>query len=327
MRFVIDSLDWCFDGWTASRIEAALDLLLDRIEVARSRDEVVGYSSELFSRSVADGRTMWELFGQGHALRLSRDLQERLSAAFSSAPKWDDGEDWPATFGLEIDGTSEDNPDVAWVHQKVLGGEATAVLGLARRGKRAVVCDSATCEIHWVTDDAEHVGFFRDAIDVERDTEETLESLAAHAFPNLVFLPGVWRGLRDFVGGYTAVRGEVRRYLAVFDDHGRWVFTAPPPALSRGDTSVGATSGSPSKQLIADRFNALGVTVAPENPNVGQDSKCRAARERTIEGKVLYCEWHGKLQPHQNRVHIHAPVPASGGRVVIAIFHAHLVLP
>lgn len=67
--------------------------------------------------------------------------------------------------------------------------------------------------------------------------------------------------------------------------------------------------------------------MAPENPDVYLDNRCRRAREIAIGERTLYCEWHGKLELHQNRVHIHPPVIESNGKVIIAFFHEHLPLP
>jgi len=327
VRFVVDAVDWVFDEWDTHRIEPAIDRLLDRIEVARERNEKVAYGADLFTRAVMAGRSIWELFGPGNGPRLSRELQERLSAAFSTATRWDDGDDWPDSFEIVVDGHAEENPDVAWAHQRVAGGTATGLLGVTRHGKREVSAAGKSLDLHWVGSDAEHVGFFRQAIDLERDSEATLERFAPHAFPNLFFHSDVWAGLGNLSGGYRAVRLALRNYLAVLDDHGEWVFTAPPPAVSRTDTAPASSDDHPSNQLIERRFQALGLDVAPEKPNVRHDNKCREARERALQGRVIYCEWHGKLEPHQNRVHLHPPVPESGNRVVIGVIHEHLPLP
>ena len=95
----------------------------------------------------------------------------------------------------------------------------------------------------------------------------------------------------------------------VYDDWGRWAFAA-----AEG-------------RAIAARFHEKGIVVAPENPDVGRDKRCREARERTLRATTLYCEWHGKLEPDRNRVHVHGPVPASGGKMIVAIFDDHLPLP
>jgi hypothetical protein len=156
--------------------------------------------------------------------------------------------------------------------------------------------------------------------------ESTLERLAPHAFPDLCFIDGIWRGLSDFAGGYLGVRERLRELLAVLDDHGRWAFAAPPPNIREEDGQPDE-SGDPSDQLIQQRFKTHGVDLAPEKSNVKRDTTCRVARERVLAGRTLYCEWHARLRGDQNRVHLHAPVSESGGKLIVAIFHSHLPLP
>ena len=67
--------------------------------------------------------------------------------------------------------------------------------------------------------------------------------------------------------------------------------------------------------------------MAPENPDVYLDRRCREARQITIAGRTLFCEWHGKLEPHRNRVHVHPPVRESKDKLIIGIFDEHLPLP
>ena len=47
-----------------------------------------------------------------------------------------------------------------------------------------------------MVDEASYRNFFHDILEVEGANEAELEALAAHAFPDLFFLDGVWDGLR-----------------------------------------------------------------------------------------------------------------------------------
>jgi hypothetical protein len=328
MRFVIDGSQWRFDGLSAGEVIEALERLVERMDVARERGEVVAHGDELFTTPVLGNRTFWELSDPAASIVLPMELQQSLAAAFNMAARWADGDDYPeGDWRVSVDGGApEENPEVAWAHHRVASKRPVACLGLFRSGVLATRRRDVMVDVHWVRTEREHIAFFRDAIDVEGDNAATLERLAPHAFPSLMFLPGVWRGIRDFNGGYDEVRPQLRRHLGVYDDHGRWAFTAPPPLETEEDTRPPG-QGSPGQRLIERRFELRAVTVAPENPEVEADPLCKRVRERELAGVTLYCHWHGKLFPYTGRVHLHPPVPQSDNRVIVAIFHAHLRLP
>lgn len=311
MAFVVDGAEWRFDDETAEEIEDALFRLLDRIEAARKRNEVVWCGDDLFTQSVFRGVDMWSLFAEGAPLALGEELRQALAAAFTRVGRYCDETDWPPGFGernvVSIDDEpAAENGDLAWAHHQICAGRAVACLGIRRSGRHRTTSPLAQTSTWWVTDERSHRDFFREAIDVERDTPATLERLAPHAFPDLHFVAGLWDGLGDFEGGYDHVRGELRRHLRVYDDWGAWAF-----------------EGVGNRQIEA-RFREKHVEVAPEKADVYRDQQKRQARERDVGGTTLYCEWHGKLEGHRNRIYFHAPVPVSGNRLIVAIFHRHL---
>jgi hypothetical protein len=322
IRFVIDGAEWRFDGWTLAQITEALERLLDRVDVASERDESVVYGDDLFHDRVLGEQSVWEMLEEP----TFAGVKERMTAAFMRMPCWSEIYDWPPVWEVCISGSEPTtNPDVAFVHVRNQQRQAVACLGLRRSGPLSVAWAEQSVDVHWVTDEPTHVGFFRAAIDVEGDSEETLERLAPHAFPALHFLPAVWHGLGAFQGGYHRVRMQLRRHLTVYADHGYWIFTTEGTAITPTDTPTG--SGAPSNQVVERRFLTHGLEVSPEKPNVREHGDCRRARERVIGGRTLYCHWHGKLESHTNRIHLHQPVPESDDRLVIAIFHQHLPLP
>lgn len=330
MSFVIDGSEWAFDGWSADDIDQALGHLSERVDVARSRGENVWIGDDLQSRSVLGPLDVWSLWSEESPLHLPVELGRELAAMLRPLGGYLDEEPWPD--GMEFtrvaigDDLPVENEDVAWAHHHVRGDRAVACLGLRRRGVFKTTTDAGSAQVHWVVDEAEHRAFYRAAIDVERDSEQTLERLSSHAFPDLCFVAGIWRELSAFAGGYTRVRKDLRRILAVLDDVGKWAFTEPPPKLQPTD-ELPRESGEPGRLLIQQRFQAVGLDVAPEKASVARTSRFSAPRERVVDGRTLYCEWHVKIAPHINRVHIHPPVPESDERLVVAIFHAHLPLP
>jgi hypothetical protein len=150
--------------------------------------------------------------------------------------------------------------------------------------------------------------------------------LAARAYPELHFFGKVLHQAGDFVGGYHANAPDLKRHLTVLNDYGHWAFTAAPPAQDPTDPP-GTAGNQPPDQLVQIRFARKQVDIAPEHANVNSNKTCREAREVTLGGRVLYCEWHCKLQGHQNRIHVHRPVTESNNKLVVAIFAQHLPLP
>ncbi|MHA6888061.1 hypothetical protein [Ralstonia pseudosolanacearum] len=332
MAFVVDGAEWCFDGWPAEQISTALGGLLERVWVALGRGETVWIGDDLQTQVVMADHDIWSLWGPDSAVVLPIELQQELAAWLGRAPRYADERDWPEGVDDALirigQAPPTENPDVAWAHYHVHGGRAVACLSFLRDGPLNTRSRLGDATVHWVKTESAHKNFWRSAVDVERDNEATLERLAPHAFPNLHFHTGVWAQLGRFDGGYDAVRQRLRFYLAALDDHGHWAFTGPPPAL-RPEEAVflQQSAARPTNQLIERRFHGLALTMAPENPDVHRDRTCRKAREIELGQHTLYCEWHGKLEPHRNRVYVHPPVPGVIDKVVIAIFHEHLPLP
>lgn len=330
MSFVVDGAEWRFDGWTVSEIADAIDCLLDRVQTAHARDETVWIGDDLQTRAVLGVVDLWSLRDPSGPVNLAAELWQELAAWLGTAPCYLD-EVWPAgieetliQIGIE---SPEENSDVAWAHHNVREGRAVGCIGLKRAGLHETRSRLGSASVHWIQNETTHRAFWRAAIDVEGNNKETLERLAHHAFPDLYFQDGVWRGLNRLAGGYLALRHEIRRYLSVLDDHGKWVFTFPPPALSPAEVTEPEFNAQPSNQVIERRFRLLNVTMAPENPDVFDDSKCRRSREIIICKRSIFCHWHGKLEPHRNRLHVHSPIPESGDKVVIGIIDEHLPLP
>jgi len=331
MAFVIDGSQWAFDGLSEFEVTRALETILERLATAAERGERVSVGEDLQTRHVLAELSIWSLWSADSPVKLSFELRQELSAHLMRASCYLDEQEWPDGLvdpEVSIGGSaSACNVDVAWAHHSVLNGRAIACIGWKRKGKLQTRSSAGLVEVHFVADEPSHVAFFRHAIDIERDTEESLQRFAPHAFPDLFFLDGVWRGLSHFEGGYQEVRQELRRTLAVLNDHGQWIFSAPPPALTEDDRHPGDPSLSPDRTLIKKRFKSRGLDVTPENSDVHDHKRCRTARERAIGERTLYLEWHVKLSPHINRVHIHPPCSESDNRVIIGIFHRHLPLP
>jgi hypothetical protein len=327
MAFVINSREWDFENWEPAQILETLEAVLERVAIARQRSEKVWIGEDFQTRAMYLGKDLWTFLSDKKLSNISQDVKNEFAAWMSSASYYADEELPPGMMDallIKVDDSAEvENLDIAWAHHNVRNHTAVACLSLYHGGGRTTTSVLGSVQVHWVLNESSVVAFWRDAIDVERDCRETIERVGPHAFPNLYFQPGVWQGLDDLSDGYAPLRQRVRAYLSGLDDFGAWIFLTGGADLRRERDRL-YESGTPSDKLVMDRFGALQMNVSPEKANVEAHVASRMAREVVVKGRTLYCEWHGKFEPHQNRVYFHKPVQESDNRVVIGIFSRHL---
>jgi hypothetical protein len=329
MHFILEESSWAWDGEDRLTYIEQIERLLDRLDVADERGEGVTASRELLEQKIA-GAPLAEVLWQGDGpLALPHEVKERLTPHLSRLDYWDDTAPY-LEFEATIAGALVISPSAVYAHAHAHGDSPLACLPLPGRwsGPCAVQVGERAVLLHFVTDEASHRAYFRALVDRAKLDEAAIADLAPHAYPNTYFLEGVWRGLRDFSGGLARARGHLLRFLAVFDDHGAWVFGDLTGRLSPAEPVPSATSRVPvTNALIEKRFLGWGLDLAPEKHNVRDHAASRRARTRTLAGESLYCEWHYKLEGHTNRVHVHPPTKATQGRPIVAIFADHLPLP
>lgn len=331
MSYVVDGSEWQFDGWTEEKVAQSIDAFLALIDISRQREELVWIGDDFESRPMLGANDLWTIASRGGVLNLAPEIIQELAAWLGRAPRYLDQRPWPhgmENISISISGAPmEDNIDVAWAHHSVREGTPMGCLGLSRSG--LINTHSALGEenVYWINSENDRKDFWRNAIIDMGDNAESLRRFASHAYPEIFFSQGALGGLSDLAGGYLTLRQSVRRSFEILNDHGYWAFTFPPPALSPGEPMGADPLARPSNQIIQNRFAGFHVDMAPENPNVYNNLNCREAREVQIGSGVLYCEWHIKLEPHRNRIHIHAPVAASNNKLVVAIITEHLPLP
>lgn len=331
MSFVVNGADWDFNGLNSSKVEELIDRALAFIETSRERGEVVLIGDDFQSRPMYGEAKLWELFSPDSPLSLPYELSQELTAWLMSAPRYADSESWPEGVEdamISIGGVpSALNEDVAWVHYSIRSRKPCAVLSLHTSGEIDTITDSGDAKIHFVNDEQGRTHFWRDMIVLDGDSLQSLLQFASRAYPELYFIEGVLNDADHLTGGYLALRRDVQRALEMLNDRGHWIFTTPPPALTPDEVSPPDSDASLGNQLIERRFAASGINAAPENPNVRGDRVSREAREAIISGRILYCEWHVKLQRHQNRIYFHKPVVESENKIIIGMISSHLPLP
>lgn len=331
MAFIVNGADWRFDGMSNEDVVDRIDGFLGFVEISREREETLEVGDDFQCRTMFGDLTLWEMLGACSDLTFSMELRQEMAAWLGRTGYYLDWGDWPNgadVIEIEIADDSEcENADVAWVHHCVRNGMIAACVSLQEGGQVETKTRLGTATLHFVRDEGSRKAFWREAITLDGDNADSLIRHASHAFPNIHFVESALENVNRLAGGYLASRGLVKDALASLDDWGKWVFTSPPPAMTPAECPNANDGGVPSNQLIENRFSGLGLEAAPENPNVRADRASREARETILGDRTLYCEWHIKLEPHRNRIHIHAPVPESGEKVVVGMIDEHLPLP
>lgn len=334
MAFVIDSLSWNFNGLDVGHVTEKLEGLLARLDASTERKEEFYFGSNLQQQIVCGDMDLWSFLYSDLMQDLDNSIITELASYLNTGKYYEDEYDiWPHGFPeydvYDINGNTV-SLDYSFVHFNNVTGTPFACISLNKTSTIYLLSEQNRSSLFFITNEDEHKIFWRTiALTTLRDTQRNLEMISSHCYPNLYFHKGVWKGIDDFRGGYAAVYDKLQQYLSVLDDYGFWAFKAPPPNINPQDPVPDNIDPllSPTNQLIQNRFSALGITVTPEKPEVKANKNCREAREINIGTKTLYCEWHGKLELHKNRIHIYPPIEESNGKVIIAIFHDHLALP
>lgn len=331
MTFIVDGSDWNFNGLSASEAESLIEHALDFITSSQERGEEIFIGDDFQSRPVYETLGLWDIFSDSSPLTLPRELSHELAAWLSKASYYVDIENWPDGWddtSISIDGAEPvANQDIAWAHHLARGSHPAAVFTLGNSQISQTVSSSGSATLHFVSDEESRICFWRYMIIFDGDSLQSLLQFLPKAYPRLHFANGAIENANRLAGGYLASRHVVQHTLAMLDDHGHWVFTCPPPATAPADEAIPQANTTPSNQLIERRLLGLNLTASPEKPQVRLNRVCREARETVIRGRTLYCEWHVKFQPHQNRLHFHGPIPETSDKVVVAFIHEHLPLP
>lgn len=322
-RFVLDEWSWAEVAGADSDVRSdALHRLLERLDVARERNEGVARHRHYYETDLGGGVQLFSaLFERDCPVRFDHDLTERLYLALDRVIEFDDSElvDYEAEFG----GSIKFAPGAAWAHACCTERRNVGVLPLnltgVPRGGVPVTVGGVTTEIVFVTEESEHLEFFRSVIELERAGEAEFTGLAPSAFPALEWADNIWSGLRDFSRPYVEVRGELVRYLGSLNDHGAACF------YEHG-------AGDP-QRLATILSIKVGIETSDENGRTKRYPPSRRDRTRHYRGRDRVFWWHIKLQPHIDRIYFLYDQPSPGssipqhGRIIVGRFKDHCVLP
>ena len=313
MRFVIDDGPWATGDETGEEIEAGLDSLSERLDIAFARGEETGFFEGLWGLPVVGTMTVSDLlFEHENPFGLGRDVRTRLARQLDKLAGHTFDEPTARFLDVNVGVKAILSPAAGYALAAAQERKAVACLTPStsgRTGAQPVSAGEIRGAVHYVSGEPSHVGFFRDAIRLENAAEESFAAMSTSAFPQLRFVDGVWRGLRDLSRPYRDRRDQLIDTFSVLNDSGPAIF-----ALGRN-------------QRIEAEFMSRGIDISPENAETLADGTCRRARERRFRDEMLVFEWHVKLEAHQDRIHVHPGVKASENLPIVGIITRHLPLP
>jgi len=325
VRFVLDEWSWAeATGSDAEALSNAVHQLLDRLDVARKRNEGVVRHKNYYETALGDGVRLYSTLFDPNPncpIQFDRDLAMRFSLALDRVIEFDDIE--LLDYDAEFEGRIRFAPGVAWAHACCAQRRQVAVLplplGKVPCGQVPVTVAGATVEIVFVTEETQHVHFFRSVIALENADEAMFERLARSAFPTLDWADDVWRGLGQFSRPYIEIRDELVRYLGGLNDHGATCFHE-------------YRAGNP-RQLPLVLSAMVGTETSDENGATKRHRPSERDRTRRHRGTNKVFWWHVKLRPHVDRIYFLYEPPSMGsrlpehGRIVVGLFRNHCILP
>lgn len=143
--------------------------------------------------------------------------------------------------------------------------------------------------------------FYRVLLRSDHVGEEEFFALAPLAFPAITFVDRL--SFRHFHGGYS-IKARVVDHLEILNDHFMEAY-----ASERGS----------SEQISA----RIGIPVSIEG-ETRSSRRLMRMRDVTTGAGTFRCEWHSKIDPHQNRIHFYPADERSGGKIVVGLMVDHL---
>ena len=290
--------------------------------MARERNEGVVRHGDYYETTLGDGVQLYSaLFEPDCRLQLDRDLAERLRLALDRIKEFDDAE--LVECSAEIEGSDRFAPGVVWAHARCSQRRHTAVLPLPLGGipggRVPVTVADVTIEIAFVTEESQHVDFFRSVITLENADEAMFERLAPSAFPALEWADNIWDGLGQFSRSYIEVRAELVRSLGGLSDHGAACFQEH---LASDPDNL--------PQVLSAQ---CGAEISDENGRTKRYRPAEQDRTRRHRGNNKVFWWHVKLRPNVDRIYFLYEPPSvdvllpERGRIVVGLFKDHCILP
>lgn len=308
-RIVIDESSFDFRGLSDTVIEDHLDSFAETLHDLR---KTCGVSRLSLWDAVTclDGCELHEFLSGAHTSKVDRDTLRRCYTAIDRCSEWDEGSGATADLDVRISGAeSTTAPSVGYALAAVLAHRGVACLvfgGCERDGLLEVAGDSGEAQVFFLGDAAALPQFWRTLYSLEDIPERHFYEFATTAFPALVFTPAL--SFRRFDGTYAELRDHMVAVLAGINDH----FA---DAIRDGN----GVSDSVQKLLGTHHVN-----LSLESTKTHRNAAAMRQRDVVHDGRTYRCEWHVKLHPARNRVHVFPPCDELDGKILVGIFVNHL---
>jgi hypothetical protein len=303
LRFVVDDSTFALPGQVDAReLEDACDRLSDELQICRQGREKVGIITDYDIVECLPGIQLHELLSSDV---LPRDCRLRVYGLLDKCSRFDKDPAFVIDPAVEVDGVATESYALALVCEHRRARSSVGALAFfPRYGPSPItVRDGIDAgPVFLVADEPSRVLFYRSIFEGEDIAEERFFPLAAMAFPRLRFAPSL--SFRRFEGTYAQLRDVVVVHLSRLNDAFREVLQ---------------TAKGMSDQVSA----AMGIDMSIEGST--RDSEA-LMRYRDVEygARVYRCEWHSKIEPHRNRIHVHPGDEETDDCVLIGIFVDHL---
>lgn len=303
-RFFLDEDGFAFTDERPLPLQQTLETFLDLLDEIERTGEVLAWEG-IWDIQAGSGRTLAALlFEPGD---IDRDVRRRLGVRFDRLRKYDGAlhPSLTATCNGQITGIS---PSISLCARTRRQGRAAGCVTTDQSGRRGDVAvtdgPAAPISAPFLAEADQVREFWRFVLEVEWPLTVQAHEAAGWAYPQLEFAPGVWGQVRRFAGPAETARKLLLLNLAGLDDHA--------PAVWQEQVQP---------HLIAARMRALaGVDCSLDSPSTHGNAAAMREREVDFGGRTLLCEWHAKLERHQNRVHF----KVQDGRVHVGLFTDHL---
>ena len=285
--------------------ESGLTSLSDQLDALRVSGECVQLLDNWGSIECLEGRDAAEVIVNGQVL--GRDESWRLLGLLDKCEAWSPPADVDTDPAIFVDGVLDEGYGLVRARELAILQRWTAIITTRHRfgaGVHSVdqPAKPQSVDVHFSVSPADHPGFFRLLYELEDVAEADFFERAIRAFPRLVFAANV--SFRHFRGSYRALRPQVVRHLGLLND---------------GFSEAYVSEHGMPKEVS----RRIGIEVSIEG-NTRRSERLMKQRDVEFRGRWYRCEWHSKLERHQNRIHFCVLGDPAEAQILIGIFHRHL---
>lgn len=309
MEFVIDETSLRFHSLSYEQISRSLSALAQLIRGCREDACSVWYSGKIYEQTVFDGCRLYELlFDHTISSNVHRDVLQLFQIEIDRSSVWEE-EVTIEDHSVKIGADEIVAPSVAFAADRTctVTESACVVSDVSKLiGPIRVSHAGRNVDLSFVSSAIEKTKFYRHCLDCEARNETEYMNVAPIAFPNLIFADELSVQFRRFKEPYSTIHVKVTRHLSALNDELPRIIELPPDEIQA-------------------RIKASGqVDLSRESPQTHQNKRAMRERMVVVQGYDIVCEWHTKISPTTDRIHLHFGLPDLGGKPIIGLFVDHL---